>query len=201
MAPRVAVAIPVLDGARYLDEVLTAVRGQELDGEVELVVVDSGSTDGSLEIARAHGATVLEIPKAEFSHGGTRNLLMERTSAPHVAFLTQDATPAHPGWLAALLAGFDAAEDVAASLRPAPPAAGREPPDPGRDGAPLRHLGHGSPRPAARPLPRRPRRLPGQPGRAVVPLEREPVPEPRRRGSRSRSAPCPTRRTSSSAAS
>ena len=59
-----------------------------------------------------HGATVYEIDRSEFSHGGTRNLLMERSSGDRVAFLTQDATPAHDGWLAALLRGFDRADDV-----------------------------------------------------------------------------------------
>ena len=45
---------------------------------VELLIVDSGSTDGSLEIARRHGARVIEIPQSEFSHGGTRNLAIEQ---------------------------------------------------------------------------------------------------------------------------
>ena len=70
----VTVAIPVSNGARYLDEVLTAVRAQRVDREVELLIVDSGSTDGSLEIAERHGARMHRIPKREFSHGGTRNL-------------------------------------------------------------------------------------------------------------------------------
>ena len=51
MAKVVTVAIPVLNGARYLDEVLSAVRVQEVECEIELLIVDSGSTDGSLEIA------------------------------------------------------------------------------------------------------------------------------------------------------
>ena len=99
----VTVAIPVLNGARYLDEVLSAVRAQRIDRELEILVVDSGSTDGSLEIARRHGAVVHEIDAREFSHGGTRNRMMAMARGEHVAFLTQDATPAHDGWLAALL--------------------------------------------------------------------------------------------------
>jgi O-antigen biosynthesis protein len=116
----VTVAVPVLNGARYLDEVLGAVRAQELPPgeEVELLVVDSGSTDGSQAIARRYGAVLHEIDKAEFSHGGTRNRMMGLAAGDHVAFLTQDATPAHAGWLAALLEGFAQADDVAAVFGP-----------------------------------------------------------------------------------
>jgi O-antigen biosynthesis protein len=117
MADVVTVAIPVLNGARYLDEVLAAVRAQEVDREVEILVVDSGSSDDSVAIARKHGARVHEISRSEFSHGGTRNLMMELARGDHVAFLTQDATPAQ-GWLAALLEGFEQAPDVAAVFGP-----------------------------------------------------------------------------------
>ena len=113
MAPIVTVALPVLDGGPLLGDVLSAVGEQEIDREVELLVIDSGSTDGSRELARRHGARVVEISRAEFSHGGTRNRLMELAAGDHVAFLTQDSRPAHPGWLAALLRGFTLADDVA----------------------------------------------------------------------------------------
>ena len=114
----VTVAIPVLNGAAYLDEVLGAVRSQRLDLPVELLVIDSGSTDGSLEIARRHGATVIEIPKSDFSHGGTRNLAVERSTGDVVAFLTQDATPASELWLASIVEGFAQADDVALVFGP-----------------------------------------------------------------------------------
>ena len=123
MAAEVTVAIPVLNGARYLHEVLSAVRAQVLDREVELLVVDSGSTDGSLDIAEAHGAHIHRIDRREFSHGGTRNRMMAMAQGEHVAFLTQDATPAHERWLAALLEGFELADDVALVFGPHEPRA------------------------------------------------------------------------------
>jgi rhamnosyltransferase len=104
------IAIPVRNGGALLGEVLTAVGAQRLDREVEVVVADSRSTDGSAELARSFGATV--FPVHRFSHGGTRNELMARSSGAHVAFLTQDAVPADDGWLARLLSGFDLAPDV-----------------------------------------------------------------------------------------
>jgi hypothetical protein len=113
MAPIVTVALPVLDGGPLLGEVLAAVREQEVDRDVELLVIDSGSSDGSPALARRHGARVVEIGRAEFNHGGTRNRLMELATGDHVALLTQDSRPANNGWLAALLHGFTLDDDVA----------------------------------------------------------------------------------------
>jgi glycosyltransferase involved in cell wall biosynthesis/GT2 family glycosyltransferase len=73
--------------------------------EAELLVIDSGSRDGSMEIARAAGARTIEIPPEEFGHGRTRNVGFEETSGQYVCFLTQDATPV-PGWLAAYREAF-----------------------------------------------------------------------------------------------
>jgi glycosyltransferase involved in cell wall biosynthesis len=124
VSPTVTVAIPVLNGAALLDEVLSAVRSQDLDRGLELLVVDSGSTDGSREIAHRHGARVHEIGRREFSHGRTRDLLMELAQGAHVAFLTQDATPADAGWLCRLLEAFDIGSDVGLAFGPYRPRPG-----------------------------------------------------------------------------
>jgi rhamnosyltransferase len=106
----VTVAIPVLDGGELLAKTLSALRQQTVAHE--LLVCDSGSSDGSVELARRHGARVIEIASSEFSHGGTRNLLMREAAGAHVALLTQDAEPADERWLERLLAGFELGEDV-----------------------------------------------------------------------------------------
>jgi glycosyltransferase involved in cell wall biosynthesis len=114
--PSVSVVIPVKDGARYLGPLLAALH-QQGDNEVELLVVDSGSSDGSVELARGSGATVHEIAPEEFGHGRTRNLAMELTSGDVVCFLTQDAVP-EPGWLAAHLEAFELDPKVGAVYGP-----------------------------------------------------------------------------------
>jgi GT2 family glycosyltransferase/glycosyltransferase involved in cell wall biosynthesis len=114
--PSVSVVIPVKNGAAYLGPLLAAVREQGGD-DVELLVVDSGSADGSVELARAAGATVHEIPPQEFGHARTRNLAMQLTSGEVVCFLTQDAVP-EPGWLDAHLAAFELDPRVGAVYGP-----------------------------------------------------------------------------------
>jgi glycosyltransferase involved in cell wall biosynthesis len=126
-APGVTVAIPVLDGGAVLGETLAAVRGQRIDGELELLVADSGSSDGSRERALAAGARVIDVPRGEFSHGATRNLLVAEARGAHVAFLTQDATPADDGWLARLVEGFGLADHVGMVFGPYRPRPGSSP--------------------------------------------------------------------------
>jgi glycosyltransferase involved in cell wall biosynthesis len=106
----VTVAIPVRDGGRLLAGTLAALARQSV--EHELLVCDSGSRDGSAALARSHGARVLEIAPARFSHGGTRNLLMSEARGERVALLSQDAEPADEQWLERLLGGFELERDV-----------------------------------------------------------------------------------------
>jgi glycosyltransferase involved in cell wall biosynthesis len=124
MSTTVTVAIPVRDGGELLAGVLDALSVQSV--EHELLVCDSGSTDGSVALARAHGARVLEITPRSFTHGGTRNLLVREAEGVRVALLTQDAEPADAHWLERLLGGFELAADVASvygPYRPRPHAA------------------------------------------------------------------------------
>lgn len=113
MPPIVTVAIPTRNAGQGFSRTLTAIRAQQVrDREVELLICDSGSSDDTVALARSHGAEIIEIPPEQFSHGGTRNLLMSRSWGDHVAFLTQDAVPAAADWLSALLAGFALAPGV-----------------------------------------------------------------------------------------
>jgi GT2 family glycosyltransferase/glycosyltransferase involved in cell wall biosynthesis len=111
---RVTAVVPVKDGERYLAELLAALRREGVD---ELIMIDSGSRDRSLEIARAAGVAPLEIPPEEFGHGRTRNLGAERASGELIWFLTQDATPV-PGALDAFRAAFVLDERVGVAYGP-----------------------------------------------------------------------------------
>jgi glycosyltransferase involved in cell wall biosynthesis len=111
----VSVVIPVKDGGRYLGALLAAVRREAPDAEV--LVLDSGSADGSARIARAAGARVVDVDPGSFRHGPTRNLGAELTSGRWICFLTQDAEPL-PGWLAAYREAFELGDDVGAAFGP-----------------------------------------------------------------------------------
>jgi glycosyltransferase involved in cell wall biosynthesis len=110
---KISVVIPVLDAHDELARCLDAIESQQVDGDVEVVVVDSGSTDGSVEFARQRGAVVLEIPKRRFSFGRSRNLGAEAASGEVLVFTSADAFAADERWLATLVAPLAGDEAVA----------------------------------------------------------------------------------------
>jgi rhamnosyltransferase len=99
----ISVVIPVKDGGADLVRCLDAIGRQAVDAEVEVVVVDSGSRDESVEVARSRGARVHEIPASEFGHGRTRNLGAELARGEVLVFTSQDAFAAEESWLATLV--------------------------------------------------------------------------------------------------
>ena len=108
----VSVILPTLNAAGEIAALLAALMGQTQPPE-EILVVDSGSTDGTAELARAHGARVISVPCGQFDHGGTRDAALRQTTGEFVLFLTQDALPADERYIEHLLKPF-ADERVAA---------------------------------------------------------------------------------------
>jgi glycosyltransferase involved in cell wall biosynthesis len=100
----ISVVIPVKDGGSDLVRCLEAISRQRVDDEVEVVVVDSGSRDGSAARAKSFGAHVREIPAGEFHHGRTRNLGAELARGDTLVFTSQDAYAADDLWLTRLTA-------------------------------------------------------------------------------------------------
>jgi len=76
--------------------------------DAEILIIDSGSTDGTLDHARRHPEIrIHQIPPSEFGHGKTRNLGATLTSRPILVFGVQDATPTGPEFLRELVAPLD----------------------------------------------------------------------------------------------
>lgn len=110
---KVSIVIPTLNAGPEFEEMLKKLSAQEGDFEREIFVVDSGSTDGTDELARRYGASVYEITRAEFNHGATRNLGISLTRGEYVALIVQDAVPLDERWLAAMVEDLERDERVA----------------------------------------------------------------------------------------
>jgi len=111
--------IPTLNGGRLFHRCLDAVARQKLDRPFEIVVVDSGSRDGTDAIAESYGR-VIRTDKSEFNHGLTRNLGISECRGDLVALLVQDAVPCDRYWLQKLVDNFDDEQVAGAYSRQLP---------------------------------------------------------------------------------
>ncbi|HRQ56898.1 MAG TPA: MBL fold metallo-hydrolase [Azoarcus taiwanensis] len=99
----ISVVIRTLNEARHLDELLDAVARQETGGlPHEVVLVDSGSTDGTLEIAERHGCRILHITREDFSFGRSLNIGCDAAQGDVLVFTSGHCVPTDGYWLSRL---------------------------------------------------------------------------------------------------
>ena len=96
--------IPTCQGGIWLTETLAAIRSQQYDGPLEIVAVDSGSTDNTLATLQQFGARIVLLDRQQFTHGRARNRGVEQAAGDIVVFLSQDAQPLGDHWLRTLIA-------------------------------------------------------------------------------------------------
>ncbi|MEF3073823.1 glycosyltransferase [Methylobacter sp. Wu1] len=104
---KVGLIVPTLNAGKLWQSWLEAFEQQTRKPDY-LLVIDSSSSDNTQALARAHGFTVKVIARAEFNHGGTRQMGVEMMpDADIIVFLTQDALLANPDAIEQLLAAFE----------------------------------------------------------------------------------------------
>ena len=111
---RISVIIPVRNAGETIRGLLGKIRSQKKVRDVEIIVIDSGSTDSTVAIAEGFGCRVLRIPEREFNHGATRNLGACEARGEFLVFTVQDALPATDYWLYAMVSPFAAYPELAA---------------------------------------------------------------------------------------
>lgn len=108
-APLASVIVRTFNEARHLPRALAQLTAQIVpspDPALELIVVDSGSTDGTPEIARRAGARVLTISREEFTFGRSLNLGCESARGEFLVFISGHCIPLASTWLEELLSPF-----------------------------------------------------------------------------------------------
>lgn len=97
---RISLVVRTLNEARYMPALLEGVRAQHCPGfEVEVVVIDSGSTDGTQDIARRFGCVLAHIRREEFSFGRSLNRGCEAASGDILVFVSGHCVPVDALWL------------------------------------------------------------------------------------------------------
>jgi rhamnosyltransferase len=101
-----SIIILTKNGGDNFPRLLSRLQEQEYVGEYEILVIDSGSSDGTVNTARGCGIRVVEIKPEEFHHSKTRNLGASLTTGRFIVYITQDALPINNSWLQQLTAPF-----------------------------------------------------------------------------------------------
>jgi rhamnosyltransferase len=103
--PKASVIIRAKNEQRYLGETLAVIRKQRFN-DFEVILVDSGSTDRTVEIAKGYGAKIVHIDPKEFTYGRALNLGISNSQGQILVSLSAHATPETDEWLGSLVAGF-----------------------------------------------------------------------------------------------
>lgn len=104
---KIALVIPVLNAKKWADAFVDSFKNQTLKPQ-KVVIIDSQSSDNSLNTFGKIATDIYSIKKEEFNHGLTRNFILQKlTNFDIVVFMTQDAILASPYSLENLTKHFE----------------------------------------------------------------------------------------------
>lgn len=107
----VSIIIPTLNSASLISEIFHKIKEQKTSHDIELSIIDSGSTDDTLKIIQSFSnelkIIITKIPNKEFNHGTARNLAIKQSHGNFLALLTHDSIPLNEFWLENLVKPFD----------------------------------------------------------------------------------------------
>jgi glycosyltransferase involved in cell wall biosynthesis len=101
-----SIIIRAYNEEKHIGRLLEGIRRQTLS-DVEVILVDSGSTDGTVAVAESFGARVVRIPSAEFTFGRSLNLGVQAAKREWIVIASAHVYPVYPDWLETLLHPFE----------------------------------------------------------------------------------------------
>lgn len=101
----ISVIIPTLDAGSILDRLLLSLSEQTIS--VEVIIIDSSSTDSTEITAKKHNVEFISIDKKKFNHGATRNIAARKSKGDVLVFMTQDSLPADKNSVETLTKALD----------------------------------------------------------------------------------------------
>ncbi|HAX70277.1 MAG TPA: family 2 glycosyl transferase [Anaerolineae bacterium] len=101
----ISIVIRAYNEERYLKRLLEGISQQTVK-DVEIILVDSGSTDGTIAIAESFGAKIVHIPSAEFTFGRSLNFGVREATREFIVIASAHVYPVYPDWLETMLRPF-----------------------------------------------------------------------------------------------
>jgi len=104
--PRASVTVLTRNPGQGFHATLEAIFKQQYSAAFEVVIVDSGSTDGTLDLARRYPVRIHSIPPDEFNFGRTRDYAFSLATGDFIVAISQDVVPVGTSWLENLIQPF-----------------------------------------------------------------------------------------------
>ncbi len=104
--PLCTIVIRAFNEEKHIGKLLTGIEKQTLQ-ERETVIVDSGSTDATIEIARKFDVKIVKIDSSEFSFGRSLNWGIREARGQYIVIISAHCYPVYPDWLEQLLKPFE----------------------------------------------------------------------------------------------
>lgn len=104
--PKISIVIRAYNEEKHLPKLFDRLKRQKIS-DFEVILVDSGSQDETVSIARKNGAKIVEIPKHYFSFGRALNIGCEAASADLLVFVSAHVYPERDDWLELILCEFE----------------------------------------------------------------------------------------------
>jgi rhamnosyltransferase len=101
-----SIVIRAYNEEKHIGRLLEGVRQQTIK-DVEIILVDSGSTDATVSIAESFGVRIVKIPPGEFTFGRSLNFGVREARREFVVIASAHVYPVYPDWLASLLHPFE----------------------------------------------------------------------------------------------
>ena len=105
MTGNCSIVIRAYNEEKHIGRLLEGIRQQTLK-DVEIILVDSGSTDGTISIAQSFEARIVRIPSGEFTFGRSLNVGIQAATRELIVMASAHVYPVYPDWIAALLYPF-----------------------------------------------------------------------------------------------
>ena len=105
-AKNCSIVIRAYNEEKHIGRLLEGIRQQTIK-DVEIILVDSGSTDSTVAIAESFGARIVRIPSDEFTFGRSLNFGVRAATREFVVIASAHVYPVYPDWLESLLSPFE----------------------------------------------------------------------------------------------
>jgi rhamnosyltransferase len=105
MTGNCSIVIRAFNEEKHIGRLLDGIRQQTLK-DAEIILVDSGSTDGTISVAQSFAARIVRIPSSEFTFGRSLNLGIQAATRELIVIASAHVYPVYPDWIAALLNPF-----------------------------------------------------------------------------------------------